>query len=107
MTISTAAASADSRRLPDERFLYAIWLLLPAAVLGAASRRNLSTLSKPLSLFATALLLLSLLACAGVSAGGGGGGNQNPVSYQITGTGTSQGTAGDPGQSTVVTLVID
>jgi len=109
MTISTAAASANSVR-PIEKppFFYAIWLLLPAVVMASISRRNAATLLRPLSLFITVLSLLVLVACAGVSAGGGGGGGtQNPVSYKITVTGTSPGTAPDPGQSTVVTLVID
>lgn len=110
MTISTTAGSA--KLVPERKgapSFYAIWLLLPALVLGTASRRNAASFLRPLSLFITAVSLLVLLACAGVSAGGGGGGggSQNPVSYKITVTGTSSGTAPDPGQSTVVTLVVD
>jgi hypothetical protein len=108
MTISTAGASANSRRSPrGPSFFYAIWLLLPAVV-GSVSRRNAAHFFRPMSLFITAMCLLFLLACAGVSTGGGGGGgNQNPQSYPITVIGTSQGTAADPGQSTVVTLVVE
>src|SRR5262249_25352675 len=87
MTISTAgAASANSVRPIEKRpFSYAIWLMLPAVMLGGISRRKAATFLKPLSVFITALLLLLLAACAGVSAGGGGGGGtQNPVSYKIT-----------------------
>ena len=57
-----------------------------------------------------AIFLLSLLtSCAGVSNGGSGGGGSggNPVTYKVTVTGTSPGTAADAGQSTVVTLVVD
>ncbi len=110
MTISTAASSTTSRRRSDKLpIFYAMWLLLPAVVLGATCRRKASVFLRPLSLFITTLCLLALLACAGVSTGGGGGGGgtQNPVSYKITVTGTSPGTAADPLQSTVVTLVID
>ena len=109
MTISTSAAASSRRYIGKLPTFYVMWLLLPAVVLGAASRRKASGFFRPLSLFMTALCLLALMACAGVStgAGGGGGGTQNPVSYKITVTGTSPGNAPDPGQSTVVTLVID
>ena len=99
MTISTAAASANSMRSVEKPpFLYTIWMLLPAVVLGSVSRRNAATLFRPLSLFITALSLVVLVACAGVSAGGGGGGGtQNPVSYKITVTGASPGTSSRSG----------
>jgi hypothetical protein len=110
MTISTAAASANSGSSPAKPpFLYAIWLLLPGLVvaggLGAPKSRRMKRLVLAM---AASSFLIFLIACAGVSAGGGGdGGTQNPVSYKITVTGTSSGTAPDPGQSTVVTLVVD
>jgi hypothetical protein len=55
------------------------------------------------------LLTLSLLSCGGVSNGGTTpppGGSQ-PITYHVTVTGTSPGTAPDAGQSVDVLLVVN
>lgn len=110
MTISTAASNASLD--PDSnRVFYALCMLLPGIVVGwnavgtPASRRRLRLFGVT-TLF---VLLLSLLSCGGVSNGGSTAppAGKQPVTYQITVTGTSSGTAADAGQSAVVTLVVD
>jgi hypothetical protein len=87
-----------------------VWLL-PGFVFGAASsRKRVSKLRwRVLFTLEVTVLLILLMSCAGVSSGSGGGGSPpaNPVTYKVTVTGTSAGTPPDPGQSTVVTLVVD
>jgi hypothetical protein len=90
--------------------LYAMWLL-PGIVIASSARKNRAgkwvARVGGLALFLPIVLLC--LACAGASTGGGGGGNPppNPVTYHVTVTGTSPGTATDPGQSTTVTLIVN
>ena len=94
---------------------YALWLVWPGIVIGwsAAGTRLTKRKSPVLDASLLLLLTLSLLSCGGVSSGGGTppvtpppSGTQ-PVTYQITVTGTSAGTAADAGHSIVVTLVVD
>ncbi len=111
MNISTAASNAGLPPLSTHASMfYALWLVLPGAVIALSSggrragRRRLRILGS----IATLLFSGILLSCGGVSTGGSGiaKGNQ-PVTYQITVTGTSAGTAVDAGQSVRVTLVVD
>jgi len=105
MSISTSKSSRSSSQF---RAL-AIWLLVPGLVVAGGlgvpkPKRMMRLVLAVVALF----FLVFLVSCAGVSAGGGGdGGTQNPVSYQVTVTGTSPGTVPDSGQSTVVTLVVN
>jgi hypothetical protein len=89
---------------------YALWLVLPGTVIALSSggRRAPRRRLRALGSIATLLFSGILLSCGGVSTGGSGivKGNQ-PVTYQITVTGTSAGTAVDAGQSVRVTLVVD
>jgi hypothetical protein len=112
--IMTIATQGSGTRLAWPSELYAISLILPAIVLGwpvslrQIRRRQICRVV----LQCLALLLILLLAsCSGVSnaVGGGGGGTPppNPVTYQVTVTGTSVGSSANAGQSTVVTLVVD
>ena len=102
MSISTSKSSSSSQ------FRVLAILLLPGLLVagGIGTRKPRRTMRIFLAAVASFFLIL-LISCAGVSAGGRGGGTQNPVSYTITVTGTSSGTVPDPGQSTVVTLVVD
>jgi hypothetical protein len=111
MNISPPASKADLQPLPTHpSMFYALWLVLPGTVIAMSSagrrsgRRRLGILGS----IATLLFSGILLSCGGVSTGGSGitTGNQ-PVTYQITVTGTSVGTAVDAGQSVHVTLVVD
>ena len=111
MNISTAASKAGLQPLSTHiSMFYALWLFLPGTVivLGSvgrgARRRTFRILSSIIMLLCSGILL----SCGGVSTGGSGitTGNQ-PVTYQITITGTSPGTAVDAGQSVQVTLVVD
>jgi hypothetical protein len=110
MNISTTARKATLQ----SRFtiFYAFYLLLPGVVIGWAglgtryAKRNLHGLSLIALLI---LMTLSLLSCGGVSNGGGTPpptGTQ-PITYHITVTGTSPGTAPDAGQSVQVLLVVN
>jgi len=83
-------------------------MLLPALVMGGAASQKRAKCRLLIIFFAIPLLVI-LASCGGVSSGSGdgGGGSGNPVTYQVTVTGTSPGTPSDPGQSTVVTLVVD
>jgi large repetitive protein len=121
MSISTAASKA--RKVAgwpsgsSSRFyatFYVPSLLLPGLLL-ACRKRSRSWLRRPWrrklrrALITAVLLsfLVVLLSCAGVSSGGNSVPPVNPVTYQVTVTGTSQGTSPDAGQSVVVTLVVD
>lgn len=112
MTISTAASSAESR-LPSRRpwFSFAFWFLPGLVVIAAGSMKgNRLRHIRVVSLLACLLLLAGLLSCAGVSSAGSGTGTTSTgtaATYQVTVTGTSPGTAPDPAQSTVVTLVVN
>ena len=116
MTISTPAKKAAmDPRSGRVSIYYALWLVWPGIVIGwsAAGTRLTKRKSPVLDASLLLLLTLSLLSCGGVSSGGGTppvtpppSGTQ-PVTYQITVTGTSAGTAADAGHSIVVTLVVD
>ena len=116
MTISTATKKADMDPGSGRPSIYyAMWLVLPGIVIGwsAAGTRLTKRKSLILDVGLLLLLILSLLSCGGVSSGGGTppvtpppSGTQ-PVTYQITVTGASPGTAADASHSTVVTLVVD
>jgi hypothetical protein len=111
MNISTAARKAGLPPLSTHiSMFYALWLVLPGTViaLSSAGRRLGRRRFRVLSSIATLLFSGILLSCGGVSTGGSGitTGNQ-PVTYQITVTGTSPGTAVDAGQSVQVTLVVN
>jgi hypothetical protein len=108
MSISTSGRALHSST--GRVFLYALWLLLPGIVVGCSAGRIRSSKPKPRVLGLSAMLILltlSLLSCGGVSNGSTTTTGNKPVTYQITVTGTSPGTTPDPGQSTVVTLVVD
>jgi hypothetical protein len=110
MTISTAASNANLHS-EFQSHLYALCLLLPGIVIGWNTvgtrfpKRRVQVLGVTMLL----LLILSLLSCGGVSNGGTTPppAGKQPVTYQITVTGTSSGTAADAGQSARVTLVVD
>jgi hypothetical protein len=108
MTISTTAATGDSRNALHRRTPLVLWLLLPAVVV-IMSRRAIQQ-----SVMISILLLLVILpACSGVSSGGsGGGGGQKqsgtpPGTYAVTITGTSPGAASEAAHSAQVTLVVN
>jgi hypothetical protein len=91
----------------------AFYLLLPGIMIGSAgverrfAKRRLHGLS---SIALLILVTLSLLSCGGVSNGGGTGPppiGPQPVTYHVTVTGTSPGTAPDAGQSVDVLLVVN
>jgi hypothetical protein len=111
MSISTATSKARSGSQPGQRSTFlALWLFLPAIVIGCAKASNQRGRHATLVLslfFITSLLLLS--SCGGVSTGAGGTGVSpgDPVTSRVTITGTSPGTPADAGQSTVVTLVVN
>jgi hypothetical protein len=112
MNISTVASKARLQSLSSRASsFYAVCLFLPGIVIawcaagGRSGRRSLRVFGS----MATLLCAGILVACGGASTGGGSGiskGNQ-PVTYQITITGSSPGTASDAGQSVQVTLVVD
>lgn len=111
MSISTKASKASVGWMSGRIWaLYAMWLL-PGIVIAGSARKNRAgkwvARAGGLALFLPIVLLC--LSCAGASTGGGGGGNPppNPVTYHVTVTGTSPGTAPDPGQSTTVTLIVN
>ena len=106
MSISTK--SAQSHRAGSERFgFYGLWMALPGIVLAAGALGKSRRRKLAVFLLGT-LIAFSFLSCAGVSSGGGGGTPPvNPVTYQVTVTGTSTGTQPDAGQATVVALVVD
>ena len=108
MTISTAT-SQGALRIDGRTFVMAWSLLLPGLVIGwsavgrSSKRKNLA-----FGLVVVLLLTFCLLSCGGVSNGGGSsGGGGTPTTYKITVTGTSAGTPANPGQSAVVTLILN
>jgi hypothetical protein len=112
MNISTAARKAGLQSLSTRAFIFsALWLFSPGIVIawGAAGRKTGRPMHRVFGSTAMLLLAALLISCGGVSSGGGTPppkGNQ-PVTYLITVTGTSPGTASDAGQSVQVTLVVD
>ncbi len=106
-------ATGSSLRRPAGR--PALWLmtamLLPGILIVpvAGKRRRSRTMRSVLLLLVSLFLTWSLLSCAGVSSGGSGTTTTttNPVTYQVTVTGSSPGTAADSGHSVIVTLVVD
>ncbi len=107
MSISTKAGAARTFRRFFPAF-YLLGLFLPAIMfLNSASPRRKGT--RTAITLGLLLLLIVLPSCGGISAGGGGTGvsSGNPVTYQVTVTGTSPGTPPDAGQSTMVTLVVN
>ena len=113
MSISTQATKAGFAARPRRlSMFYAIWLLLPGIVLGCTVGSTRLRQGNVHRLVVTAFflpLVLCMVSCAGVTGGGGGGGGSsgNPLTYHVTVTGTSPGTAVDPRHSVVVTLVVD
>ena len=111
MSISTTKAAKSELQIRGRAALTFGTLLLPALVIGGAVSQKRDTKCRLLKILLAVPLLVILASCGGVSSGsgggGGGGGSGNPVTYQVTVTGTSPGTPSDPGQSTVVTLVVD
>jgi hypothetical protein len=111
MSISTGKSSKSASSRNQHPFLSTMLFLFPGIVLGggAFGKRRSKIALRGFLLGGFGVLLLSMLACAGASTAGGGGGTppSNPVTYQITVTGTSPGTAPDAGQSAVVALVVD
>ncbi len=117
MSISTQGSKARLNRAAINNargsIFYLGWMLLPG--LAFVWNRSDKRIAKktPLRVLASALLvllILSLVSCSGVSTasnGSGGGSPTSPITYQIVVTGASPGTQPDPGQSTVVTLVVD
>lgn len=107
MSISTKASTASLKRRSGSIRIWYVSLLLPVIVIGLGNRRHRRK-RRVLPVGLLIPFILIFIACAGVSSGGSGGGSQqNPVTYQVTVTGSSPGTAADAGQSTVVTLVVD
>ncbi|HTZ84121.1 MAG TPA: hypothetical protein VMB66_13070 [Candidatus Acidoferrales bacterium] len=105
MNISTQAGTSKLH------WQAALWLVVPGIFLACNVRpirigkRNRFRLIANVSLI---LLLLSTLSCGGVSTSStGGGGTTNPVTYQVTVTGSSSGTTPDAGQTTMVVLIVD
>ena len=102
--VAKSVAQSGARELA---LVWGTWLL-PALVIGGAVSQRPKAKRRLLMTFLALSLLAFLSSCGGVSSGaGGGGGSGNSVTYQVTVTGTSPGTAPDPGQSAVVTLVVD
>jgi hypothetical protein len=111
MNISTKANSAHSDMPVKGNFPPpAMWIPLAAIVIGAgvSGNRTPTRIRQLSGCVVFCLTMLAFVSCAGVSNGGGGGGQPPPpVSYHITVTGTSSGTAPDAGQSATVTLVVN
>jgi len=114
MNISTTASKrAFLSRLPGTLIFKTFYLLLPAVLIGAAGAgRRFAKLRLHgfASIAVLILVTLSLLSCGGVSNGGGTGPppiGPQPVTYHVTVTGTSPGTAPDAGQSVEVLLVVN
>lgn len=110
MSISTANMSTNGSHRKPNPLSTTIFLLLPGIVIGASAFGKQTKRAFRWFVAAGVIsLLILLLGCAGASTAGGSGGTgtSNPVTYQITVTGTSPGTAPDAGQSAMVTLVVD
>jgi hypothetical protein len=107
---TTKAARSESKSGGLRAALTFGTLLIPALIMGGAASQRRKVQSRLLMAFLAFSLIAFLASCGGVSSGAGGsggGGSGNPVTYQVTVTGTSPGTPMDPGQSTVVSLVVD
>ncbi len=108
MTVSTTTSQGAIHSPGGRTFFYALFLLLPGIVIGWSKiGRRTEKRRKRILAFVGLMLLVSLLSCGGVSNGGGSGTGIQPTTYQITVTGASAGTPADPGQSAVVTLVVN
>lgn len=116
MSISTKAAGGSLRPAPKGTILfYATGLLVATVVLGSmgSKRRRIAQVASLVGSLCLIACLMWLPSCSGVSTNGNGSGGDgspppgNPVTYQITVTGSSPGTAPAPGQSTVVALVVN
>ena len=108
LNISTSAKDAARR---GKSLLGLLWVMfVPAVVFVGLGKSGKPLLSALLTLLALPFLM-AMFSCAGASTGGNGGGGggtgSGPLTYQVTITGSSPGTAADPGQSTTVTLVVD
>ena len=109
MTISTATTQGAIRPPTSRSIYYGFFLLLPGIVI-VWSRIGPSSVKRGRHVLGFLMLLsltFCLLSCGGVSNGGGSGTGIQPRTYQITVTGASAGTPADPGQSAVVTLVVN
>ena len=106
MSISTKASASKAH------WRIALWLFVPGLIVFChewpARKRKRNRLPFITNAFLLSLLLFAM-SCGGVSTAstGGGGGTGNPLTYQITVTGTSPGTVPDAGQSIIVTLVVN
>jgi len=110
MSISTTASgTALHSRSSRASMIYALGLVLPAIVIGwgALGAGGVKRKRTGYGMIVVLVLLGVCLSCAGASNGGGTGTGTPPVTYEVTVTGTSPGTTPDPGQSAVVTLVVD
>ncbi len=109
MTISTTTSQGAIQPLGSRSIFYALFLLLPGIVIGWSTAGPRSRKRRKHVVGFLVLLLAScLLSCGGVSNGGGSSGTgTQPSVYQVTVTGASAGTPADPGQSAVVTLVVN
>jgi hypothetical protein len=113
MSISTGPKGNAIRTSHLSLLLFPLWSVFPAVILLSGNHRLRRPPRKLKALSIVSLLgsLFLLASCGGVSTGGGGNGGttppNDPVTYHITVTGTSQGTPPDAGQSTVVTLVVN
>ena len=109
MTISTAITQGATRPPGSRSIDYGLFLLLPGIVI-VWSRIGPSSVKRGRHILGFLMLLsltFCLLSCGGVSNGGGSGTGIQPTTYRITVTGASAGTPADPGQSAVVTLVVN
>ena len=111
MSITTTKASRSASQFNSRsRILMYATLLLPGLVFGGAVSQKRNAKRRLLQTLFAFSLFVFLPSCGGVSSGGGGGGgggSGNPITYQVTVTGTSPGTPSDSGHTTVVTLVVD
>ena len=110
MSISTANITNNASHRKPNPLSVAIFLLFPGIVIGTSVLGKQAKWALRWFVAGGVIsLLILLLACAGASSAGGTAstGTSNPVTYQITVTGSSPGTAPDAGQTTMVTLVVD
>ena len=113
MSISTPSSKAALQwPLTPASSIYAICFSMAALIFVSGpggERRKARRISQCIATVFVLPLLISLVSCSGVSSGGGGGTPPpvNPVTYQITVTGTSPGTAPAAGHSVKVSLVVD
>lgn len=112
MSISTIQTGSNASHRKPNPFSATLFLLLPGIVIGASRFGDCKSKLTVRAFFIAGVmwLLIIMLACAGASTGGTGSigtSTSNPMTYKITVTGTSPGTVPDPGQSAMVTLVVD